>query len=309
MLPTSFTLSTPIFQHQHGWLIHTPAKLNLFFELLRKREDGYHEIESLMVPISLYDTLVLEQDKASSVPLSLECQTFAPNSRPDENIPTDERNLVWRAVEAVRRVRQLPPGLRLTLFKRIPSQAGLGGGSSDAAATLLLLNAALDLRLKTVELREIAAELGSDVPFFLTPVPQIARGRGEILVPLAGLPRLHCVVIAPPFGLSTPAVYGRSKVPVQPRNLEPLLTELLSGSRNLKKTLWNSLEAAAHELSPMISRLAASVAETDCVGQLMSGSGSSYFGLYADARSAARAARQLRGMSLGQVYQVSSSVS
>ena len=289
-----------------GWLIHTPAKLNLFFELLRKREDGYHEIESLMVPISLYDTLVLEIDRESSVPLSLGCKTFPPNRRSDEIIPSDERNLAWRAVTAIRRLRELPLGLQLTLFKRIPSQAGLGGGSSDAAATLLLLNCALDLRLNAKELRELACELGSDVPFFLAPTPQIARGRGEILVPQAGLPRLHCVVIAPPVGLSTPAVYGRSKVPNQPRNMEPLLAALRTGSKTLRDLMWNSLEPAARELSPAILRLAASVAQTECLGQLMSGSGSSYFGLYANARAAARAAKKLRGMDLGQVFQVSS---
>jgi 4-diphosphocytidyl-2-C-methyl-D-erythritol kinase len=295
-----------IIQSERGWLIHTPAKLNLFFELLRKREDGYHEIESLMVPISLYDTLIIEIDRASSEPLQLECRALLANQRPDEFIPADQRNLVWRAVTAIRQLRDLPAGMRLTLFKRIPSQAGLGGGSSDAAATLLLLNEALKLRLNAAELQELASKLGSDVPFFLTPCPQIARGRGEILVPQTGLSRLHCVVIAPPQGLSTPAVYGRSVVPAQPRHLEPLVTALKSASSSLHGLLWNSLEAAAMELSSEISKLATSVSQTNCLGQLMSGSGSSYFGLYANARAAAMAARQLRAKKLGQVFQVSS---
>jgi 4-diphosphocytidyl-2-C-methyl-D-erythritol kinase len=293
-------------QHEHGWLIHTPAKLNLFFELLRKREDGFHEIESLMVPISLYDTLVLEHDRDSSIPLSLECRTFAPNYRADELIPNDERNLVWRAVLAVRRIRELPKGLRITLIKRIPSQAGLGGGSSDAAATLLLLDQAFDLQLKTQEMCGIASILGSDVPFFLMPRACVAKGRGEILVPISGLPRLHCVLIAPPTGLSTPAVYQRSRVPVQPRSLEPLLTGLQNGRSSFDVLMWNALEPAARELSCEIGRIAEAVAQTGCFGQLMSGSGSSYFGLYSTARAAARAARQLRGMALGQVFQVSS---
>ncbi len=296
----------PIFQREHGWVIHTPAKLNLFFELLRKREDGYHEIESLMVPISLYDTLVLEVDRNSPIPLSLECRTFPANHRPHEFIPADERNLVWGAVAAVRRLRELPLGIRLTLFKRIPSQAGLGGGSSDAAATLLLLNSALNLQLKPIEMWDLAAELGSDVPFFLSPLPQIARGRGEILVPQTGLPRLHCVVIAPTEGLSTPAVYGRSTVPEIQRHVEPLLAALKSGPGSLNGLLWNSLEPAARTLKATISQIAASVAKSGCLGQLMSGSGSSYFGIYANARIAARAARQLRAMNLGQVFQVSS---
>ena len=306
MQPTISPCSLPIVQLERGWLIHTPAKLNLFFELLGKREDGYHEIESLMVPISLFDTLVLEIDRESSVPISLECRTFPSSRRPGEIIPADDRNLVWRAVTAVRQLRDLPLGLRFTLFKRIPSQAGLGGGSSDAAATLLMLNHALKLQLKDMELRALASELGSDVPFFLFPTPQIARGRGEILVPQAGLPRLHCVVIAPAEGLSTPAVYRRSNIPAKPRHLEPLVEALKSGTRSLKGLLKNSLEPAAWELFPALSQLAESVAQTECLGQLMSGSGSSYFGIYPNARSAARAARQLRSMGIGDVFQVNS---
>ncbi len=306
MLQKNSTLGEHVNDHAPGWLIHTPAKLNLFFELLRKREDGYHEIESLMIPISLYDTLVLEQDRNSAVPLALECRTFPPTRRADEVIPNDERNLVWRAVVALRRIRELPLGLRITLFKRIPSQAGLGGGSSDAAATLLLLNQVFELRLKKAELSELASNLGSDVPFFLTPSAQIARGRGEILVPITGLPRVHCVVIAPPSGLSTPAVYGRSRIPDQPRSLEPLLAALRTGAGSLDGLLWNGLEPAATELSPELLRLAASVQETECLGQMMSGSGSSYFGLYGSARAADRAANYLRGLALGQVFQVNS---
>jgi 4-diphosphocytidyl-2-C-methyl-D-erythritol kinase len=306
MFRTALPSRDTIIQHPSGWMIHTPAKLNLFFELLRKREDGFHEIESLMVPISLYDTLVLEHDRGSSVPLSLDCRTFPSNRRVDELIPNDERNLVWRAVQAVRQLRELPLGLRITLFKRIPSQAGLGGGSSDAAAILLLLDRAFELHLNCAELLGIASILGSDVPFFLLPRAQIARGRGEILVPILGLPRLHCVVIAPPQGLSTPAVYGRSKVPDQPRSLEPLLAAWQIGVGSLDGLLWNALEPGARELSTQIGQLAAAVKETDCVGQLMSGSGSSYFGLYRSDRSAARAARHLREMALGRVFQVSS---
>jgi 4-diphosphocytidyl-2-C-methyl-D-erythritol kinase len=299
------TLGERVIQHSHGWVIHTPAKLNLFFELLRKREDGYHEIESLMVPISLYDTLVLEQDPTAAVPLTLDCRTFPSNRRPDELIPIDERNLVWRAVQAVRQLRELPRGLKFTLWKRIPSQAGLGGGSSDAAATLLLLDRAFDLRLNEAEMLGIASKLGSDVPFFLTPSPQIARGRGEILVPMAGLTRLHCVVIAPPTGLSTPVVYGRCKIPNQPRSMQPLLQALQTDPQLINNLLWNALEPAARELSEDVVRMAASVSETACLGQLMSGSGSSYFGLYGSVRDAARAAKKLRGIGLGQVFQVS----
>ncbi len=251
------------------------------------------------------DTLVLEQDKESAEPLHLECRTFPANRRVGEIIPNDERNLVWRAVLAVRQIRELPKGLRITLWKRIPSQAGLGGGSSDAAAMLLLLDRAFDLQLKLAELWGLASNLGSDVPFFLSPTAQVARGRGEILVPIQGIPRLHCVVIAPPAGLSTPAVYGRSRVPVRPHQLEPLLTGLQAGKTKLKGLLWNSLEPAAREMSSDIERIADAVQDTGAISQLMSGSGSSYFGVYRSARVATQAAKHLAGRGLGKIFQVS----
>jgi 4-diphosphocytidyl-2-C-methyl-D-erythritol kinase len=306
MMRHAILSNTRIIKHEQGWLIHTPAKLNLFFELLGKREDGFHEIESLMVPISLYDTLVLEKDPDSVEPLRLDCHTFPSTHRHDEFIPRDERNLVWRAFKAVRLLRELPLGLRVTLFKRIPSQAGLGGGSSDAAAMLLLLNDAFALGLKTQEMQDLASKLGSDVPFFLSTGTQIARGRGEILVPTAGLPRLHCVVIAPPVGLATSAVYGCAKVPELPKRLQPLLTALCEGNGNYQDLLWNRLEPAAREMSLEIGRMAAVVARNGAVGQLMSGSGSSYFGLYQNGRAAARAANNFKGLGLGQVFRVSS---
>jgi 4-diphosphocytidyl-2-C-methyl-D-erythritol kinase len=169
---------------------------------------------------------------------------------------------------------------------------------------LLLLDQAFALGLNKQELWDLASNLGSDVPFFLLPLAQIARGRGEILVPIQGLPRLHCVVIAPSVGLSTPAVYGRSRVPDQPQSLEPLMAALRVGATNLNGLLWNSLEPAARELSSEIDRLAATVKLTAPLGQLMSGSGSSCFALYGSARAAAHAARYLAGLSLGRVFQV-----
>ena len=240
----------------------------------------------------------------SSEPLHLDCRTFPPNRRADEIIPNDERNLVWRAVLAVRRIRELPVGLRVTLFKRIPSQAGSGAVRATPRQCCCYSTKHLALGLNQRELWDLASNLGSDVPFFLLPLAQIARGRGEILVPIEGLPRLHCVVIAPPVGLSTPAVYGRSKVPDRPQSLEPLLAALRFGATSLSGMLWNSLEPAARELSSEIDRLAAIVKNTAPQGQLMSGSGSSYFALYGSARAAAHAANYLAGLSLGRVFLV-----
>ncbi|MGA2258695.1 MAG: hypothetical protein ABSG53_28850, partial [Thermoguttaceae bacterium] len=148
-------------------VIQTPAKLNLFFEVLGKRSDGYHEIETLMCPIGWYDTLCFRG--ASSEELDLECQwgSVASGGSGFEEVPRDGKNLVLRAVDLVRRRTGTKQGARLRLTKRIPTAAGLGGGSSDAAAALVAANLGWRLGLSLPELASLAAELGSDVPFFL----------------------------------------------------------------------------------------------------------------------------------------------
>ena len=180
-------------------VIHTPAKLNLFFEVLGKRSDGYHEIETLMCPVAWYDTLCFEQ--AASENLELECQWGSAAGRPPpasgclasgypasgcrsdgsgfEDVPRDGKNLVVRAVDLVRRRTGIKQGARLRLIKRIPAAAGLGGGSSDAAAALAAANMGWKLGLSLEELAAMAAELGSDVPFFLHRGAAVCRGRGE----------------------------------------------------------------------------------------------------------------------------------
>ncbi len=189
-------------------VIQTPAKLNLFFEVLGKRSDGYHEIETLMCPISWYDTLCFRE--TSSEDLELECQRGSAVGGSDgfEEVPRDGRNLVLRAVDLVRRQTGTKQGARLRLIKRIPTAAGLGGGSSDAAAALVAANLGWKLGLSVPELACMAAELGSDVPFFLHRGPAVCRGRGERIEPAPGLGLMNFVVVRPPEGLATAAVYG-----------------------------------------------------------------------------------------------------
>src|SRR5271166_3733614 len=169
-----------------GIVVQTPAKLNLFFEVLGKRSDGYHEIETLMCPISWYDTLCFRE--SSSEDLELECQrgSAASGRIGFEEVPRDGRNLVLRAVDLVRRRTGTKQGARLRLIKRIPTAAGLGGGSSDAAAALVAASLGWKLGLSLPELASLAAELGSDVPFFLNRGPAVCRGRGERIEPTPG---------------------------------------------------------------------------------------------------------------------------
>jgi 4-diphosphocytidyl-2-C-methyl-D-erythritol kinase len=282
-----------------------PAKLNLYLEVLARRQDGYHDVETLMVPVSLYDTLVFNnepgnEDQPGAIHFALTC------SRHDGvAVPADDENLVVRALKLLQRKSGTASGARVRLVKRIPADAGLGGGSSDAAAALLAANRAWGIDWQTDRLVEVASELGSDVPFFLLRSPAIGRGRGERLERLAQIGDLHAVIVCPPVGLSTPSVYRDCCVPERPCDMEPLLGGLRSGSsRLIKKGLHNRLQEAAQKLTPWIDRLRSEFELVDCPAHQMTGSGSSYFGICRHARHAKQVAVRLRGRKLGNVFTV-----
>ncbi len=290
-------------------VIQAPAKLNLFFEVLAKRTDGYHEIETLMCPIDVYDTLHFRE--ASEGELRFRCRRVIEAGSPSgcglDEVPDGPENLVVRAVELVRRRAGVRRGAELLLVKRIPAAAGLGGGSSDAAAALLAANEGWRLGRPRDELARWAAELGSDVPFFLAGGPAICRGRGECVTPLDGLHGLSFVVVRPPEGLATAAVYGVCRPAAEPRPVGRLLEALERGDWNeAGRRLWNRLQPAAGRLSPWVRRLEREFAQLDCLGHAMSGSGTSYFGLCRHARHARRSARRLRANGFGTVFAVRS---
>ena len=204
-------------------VVQAPAKLNLLFEVLAKRADGYHEIETLMCPIDLYDTLYFKEEPSGK--LALQCQWAAmphgPAGAGFDAIPCGPDNLVMRAVDLLRRRSGERRARTLRLVKRIPAAAGLGGGSSDAAAALVAANLGWKLGLSFDELTQAAAQLGSDVPFFLSGGTAICRSRGEQVEPVAGLGTLHFVVVRPPAGLATAAVYGVCRPAGEPRRAAP----------------------------------------------------------------------------------------
>ena len=178
-------------------LVRAPAKVNLFLEVLRRRPDGYHELATLMTAVSLYDTLLFGDDPSGTV--RLRCD------RPDLSAGPD--NLVCRAAELLRRRTGRDLGAVIRLWKRIPMPAGLGGGSSDAAAALAGLNALWRLGLSRAELAGLGAELGSDVPFFFAAPAAWCMGRGEKVEPFALGRPLDFVLVSPPVGLSTAEVF------------------------------------------------------------------------------------------------------
>ncbi len=303
-----------------GVEVLAPGKLNLFFEILAKRPDGFHEIVTLMVPMDVYDAVAVREIAApaggANAPIVLDCAWAAgyraqrvfggvEQSGPADSgdVPTGNENIAVRAVELLRSRAGIERSASVRLTKRIPAAAGLGGGSSDAAAALVAANAAWNLGWSSERLGQLAAELGSDVPFFLTPGPAICRGRGEEIEPVPRFGTLHAVVVRPPAGLSTAAVYKACRPSESPREVEPLLDVLRTGDvRRLAARMHNALEEAARLLSPWIGRLAGEFARMDCLASQMSGSGTSYFGICRNAGQAQAVAAKLRARGLGRVF-------
>jgi len=285
-----------------GVVVQAPAKLNLFFEVLGKREDGYHEVETLVTPIDLYDTLSASERGDGQVSLVVRRASglWGADETWARDLPEGPENLVVRAVELLRRRSGVRAGATLRLVKRIPTAAGLGGGSSDAAAALAAANALWRLGWTWSELARFGAELGSDVPLFFARGPALCRGRGEQVEPVAGLGALHFVLIRPPAGLATAAVYRACRAGRPARGVGPVVEALGRGDLAAAgRGLFNRLEAAAEQLSPWVGRLREEFAATDCLGHRMSGSGTCWFGLCRHARHARRVARRLQARTIG----------
>lgn len=299
---------------------HPPAKLNLFLELLSKRQDGFHEIDTVMLPINWCDTLQLSKTETQGISLTVE--TDAPVMRGScsgqntidpvtpETIPNDQRNLVYRALECFTQAFQTDSGFRCHLTKRIPAGAGLGGASSDAASTLLLAAKLHQIPLQHPMLGRIASALGSDIPFFLgcpdthsesynTTCPSLsaaqATGRGEIIRPLKCPTSLHFVVVFPGISLGTPLVYSKSKISPTPRASEPLIRALEAGDLALiAESMSNRLSAPAEKLASEVIHTLESMSETGLTKCQMTGSGSACFGIAKDELTAHSAAESLK---------------
>jgi 4-diphosphocytidyl-2-C-methyl-D-erythritol kinase len=266
-------------------VVWAPAKVNLHLEILGKRPDGYHALETLMVAINLYDTLVFAEDASGQ--LSLLC------NRPE--VPTGPANLAIRAAELLRKTTACSRGAKIRLVKRIPLAAGLAGGSTDAAAALAGLNRLWNLGLADGALQEMSAQLGSDVPFFFRTPAAWCTGRGEIVTPTAMGKKLWLVLVCPPFGLATAEVYQKVAVPAQPRPGDEIRQALAAGDvEQVGRLLHNRLQAAASMLRPEMAEYQRRLEELNPAGAVMSGSGSTLFALARDRQDAKRIAQELR---------------
>jgi 4-diphosphocytidyl-2-C-methyl-D-erythritol kinase len=264
--------------------LRAPAKVNLFLEVTAKRADGFHAVNTLMVAVSLVDAL--EFALLANGVIDLTCS--------DPALSTGPENLVHRAAELLRQRTGCQSGVAIRLIKRIPMQAGLGGGSSDAATTLIGLNRLWGLGLGVDELTTLAASLGSDVAFFLRPPAAWCTGRGEEVSPRTIGRRLHFVLVCPPFGLATADVYRGVEVPDVPLDGGPIQAALAaSGAVEIGRLLHNRLQKPAERLRPEISAWLAKLAATQPAGCLLSGSGSTMLALARDGRDARRIAEAI----------------
>ena len=258
-----------------------PAKLNLGLEILRRRDDGYHEIETVFVPLALADRLTLARGPRGSGP-RLEIR--------GAELAADETNLVVRAARRACAALEVDCDLALVLEKRVPIAAGLGGGSSDAAATLLGLEALFERRLPETLRRQIARELGADVPFFLDPRPALGRGIGELLEPLPGVPEMHWVLVAFPFPIKTAEAYrDAARELTLPRS--PTKIAALLGPSGLLSSPRNDFEAPAARRHPEIREARRALERAGALATGMSGSGPTVYGRF-EHEAAARAAAE-----------------
>lgn len=265
-----------------GVVVRAHAKINLCLEVRGTRADGFHELRTIFQSLDLHDTLTFARVKG---PFDLVC------SSPD--VPCDTSNLVWRAASALSEIvrgEREPHGVHVTLDKRIPVGGGLGGGSSDAAATLAALSRLWMADLDDARLQEIASTLGADVPYFCVGGVALGLGRGDELYPLPDLAAWWVVLVTPPFAVLTSDAYrwfdaggtraGQGKVGV-----------IHSADGTLAVKVANDLERAVSRRHPAIVTIRAALEREGAVAAALSGSGSSVFGLFRDGRAAARASR------------------
>jgi 4-diphosphocytidyl-2-C-methyl-D-erythritol kinase len=272
--------------------IEAPAKVNLFFEILKKRADGYHEIRSLMQPIRLFDTLWIE---AGTKGPEIHC----PNYPQLEN----KSNLVVRAIHLMEKELNRPLSFSIRLIKKIPIGGGLGGGSSDAAAVLTGLNQWLGEPIQPQRMPVIAAQVGSDVPFFLSKQTALALGRGERIEPWPDFPSWWYILIYPGFSISTAWAYSQVKFPLT-REKKTINIERLKASKDIQgeDRLKNDLEEFVTPFFPIIEKIKKALLGQGCAQALMSGSGSTVFGIWETKKAAQEAYLRLKHQGWGQVF-------
>ncbi len=267
-------------------LLRAPAKLNLGLRILGRRDDGYHEIETVFLPLRLYDELELCWSETPGIQLDL-------SGHAASGLPTGPENLVTRAALATCAALGATEGLRIRLEKRIPIAAGLGGGSSDAAATIRGVEQLAGKRLADEERRSLALRLGADVSFFLDPRPALGEGVGERLRPLPDVPEMWWLLLALPFPVSTAEAYRLAGAELTPNRGGSSIAALL-GASGLNSSPPNDLEAVVARRHPEIGEARRELERVGAIATGMSGSGPTVYGRFPDREAAELAAGEVR---------------
>jgi len=260
----------------------SPAKINFILNVIRKREDGYHDIASLMQQISLFDEMMFAPTAHG---ITVRC--------PGSNLPENEGNIVYRAAKALFAKMAYPGGIHITIRKSIPVAAGLGGGSSNAATALLTLNELMAFGLDTAELIPLAARLGADVPFFIFQKAAWAFGIGERLEPARDIPQAWLILINPGFELSTKTVYEKLNLRLTNAPNHYSIPRFYT-VHDLAAGLHNDLEKVSLQLHPSLRNIKELLMQNGALGALMSGSGPTVFGIFEDESAAVDAEKNIR---------------
>jgi 4-diphosphocytidyl-2-C-methyl-D-erythritol kinase len=262
------------------------AKINLDLRILGTRPDGYHNLRTIFQSLALFDSVTVSTRRG---PLTVTCD--------EPDIPTDQRNLVWKAASLLHRTTtgksSAPRDIAIDLRKRVPSEAGLGGGSSNAAMTLIALNKLWKLDLDMPSLVRIGARLGADVPFFLGGGTALGLGRGDDIYPLEDLPPVHVVILRPGFGVATAEAYQWFDEETRRALKDPVPRQVPPGWPAWSATLRNDLEIPVVRHHPAIGRIRQSLLDAGAAFAAMSGSGSAVFGLFERADAARRTSNDL----------------
>ena len=274
------------------------AKINLGLDVVRKREDGYHEVRMVMQTIKLYDKLtfrLLEEDEI----------------RMKTNLgflPINEDNLVYKAVKLLKDTYHIEKGMEIDLFKCIPVAAGMAGGSTDCAAALVGASKLFGLGLSKQELMELGVKLGADVPYCILRGTALSEGIGEVLTPLPPMPDCHILIAKPPISVSTKFVYENLRANELEKHPDiDGMVEAIKGQnlRGITDRMENVLETVTIPAYPVIEEIKNCMKEHGAINALMSGSGPTVFGIYADEEQAQLARERIREKELAsQVYVV-----
>ena len=285
----------------HSIVLKSYGKINLGLDVLRRREDGYHEVRMIMQTVGLYDVLTMKKRKDDKIEMTCNLSF----------LPTDERNLVYKAVKLIKDKYHIKDGVEINLSKRIPVAAGMAGGSSNCAAALKGMNQLFDLGLSIDELCEIGVTLGADVPYCIMRGTALSEGIGEILTELPAPPQCHLVIAKPQISVSTKAVYGKLRVnelaPEEHPDIDGTMAAIKNGDLDgVIERLGNVLETVTVPDHPEIAEIKEIMVENGACGSLMSGSGPTVFGIYKDRELAEKACQALReaggGRLTRQVY-------